>query len=84
MFYTYVLKSSKDMQFYVGFTKDLKLRFDQHQKGLVESTRGRRPIDSIYYEAYLDKEDALGREKYLKSSLEKMFIKNRIKSYLTG
>ncbi|RZB33369.1 MAG: hypothetical protein SRB2_04055 [Desulfobacteraceae bacterium Eth-SRB2] len=26
MFYTYVLQSEKDDKFYVGFTKDLKLR----------------------------------------------------------
>jgi putative endonuclease len=36
MYYTYVLQSSKDSQFYTGFTKDLKLRFEQHNKGLVE------------------------------------------------
>ena len=84
MFYTYALKGNKDLHFYVGFSKDVKLRFDQHQKGLVESTRGRRPLDLIFYEACLDKEDALRREKYLKSYLGKMFIKNRIKSYLTG
>lgn len=26
MYYTYVLQSAKDLNFYVGFTKDLKLR----------------------------------------------------------
>jgi len=44
MYYTYVLKSTKDENFYVGFTKDLKLRFEQHEKGLVEATKTRRPI----------------------------------------
>jgi len=39
MYYVYVLQSLKDMKFYVGFTKDLKLRFDQHEKGFVESTK---------------------------------------------
>ena len=66
MFYTYVLQSMKDMVFYVGFTKNLKLRFAQHNKGLVESTKHRRPFNLIYYEACLDESDATRREIYLK------------------
>ncbi len=38
MYYTYVLQSEKDYKFYVGFTKDLKQRFEQHQKGQVDAT----------------------------------------------
>jgi len=29
----------KDMDFYTGFTKNLKLRFEQHNNGFIESTR---------------------------------------------
>ena len=84
MYYTYVLQSKKDDKFYVGFTKDLKLRFEQHSKGRVESTRDRRPLTLIYYEGCLNQEDATKREKYLKSYHGRMFLKNRLKSYLTG
>jgi putative endonuclease len=84
MFYTYVLQSEKDDQFYVGFTKDLKLRFEKHYKGKVESTRDRRPLKLIYYEACLSQADATKREKYLKTYHGRMFLKNRLKSYLTG
>jgi len=84
MYYTYVLQSKKDDKFYVGFTKDLKLRFEQHSKGRIESTRDRRPWTLIYYEGCLNQEDATKREKYLKSYHERMFLKNRLKSYLTG
>jgi putative endonuclease len=84
MFYTYVLQSEQDGKFYAGFTQDLKLRFEQHNKGLVESTKDRIPFKLIYYEACLDQNDATRREKYLKSYHGKMFIKKRIKSYLTG
>jgi putative endonuclease len=79
-----VLKSDKDDKLYVGFTKDLKLRFEQHNKGLVESTKDRRPLRLIYYEGCLDRNDATKREKYLKSYHGRMFLKNRLKSYLTG
>ena len=84
MFFTYVLQSEKDHQFYTGYTHDLKLRFEQHQQGLVDSTKHRRPLKLIYYEACLDQKDALTREKYLKTHYGKMFIKKRLKSYFTG
>jgi len=54
MYYTYVLQSEEDNYFYTGYTKNLKLRFEQHNKGLVESTKNRRPFNLIYYEACLD------------------------------
>ena len=84
MYYTYVLQSETDGHFYTGFTKDLKLRFEQHCKGNVESTRGRRPLKLIYYEACLIQEDALRRERYFKTYNGKKFLHNRLKSYLTG
>ena len=84
MYYTYVLHSEKDGDSYTGLTKNLKLRFEQHNKGLVESTKDRRPFNLIYYEACLDNNDAARREKYLKSYHGKMFITRRLTSYLTG
>jgi len=84
MFYTYILQSQKDGKNYIGFTKNLKLRFEQHQKGLVESTKNRRPLKLIYYEACLIQGDATKREKYFKTHYGKMFLKKRLKSYFTG
>ena len=84
MYYTYVLQSLKDKRFYTGFTKDLKQRFEQHQKGRVDSTKDRKPLELIYYEACLDQKDATKREKYLKTYNGKMFLRKRLKSYLTG
>ncbi len=84
MYYTYVVQSKKDGKFYTGFTKDLKLRFEQHDKGQVDSTKDRRPLELIYYEAYIERDDATHREKYLKTYHGRMFIKRRLKSYLTG
>ena len=51
MYYSYVLRSEKDGKNYTGYTKDLKLRFEQHKKGQVESTKNRRPLELKYYEA---------------------------------
>jgi len=72
------------MDFYVGLTKDLKLRFENHRKGLVESTKNRRPLRLIYYEACVSRDDARQREKYLKTYHGRMFLGRRLKSYLTG
>ena len=84
MYYTYILQSKIDGQFYAGYTKNLKLRFDQHSKGQVESTKARLPLKLIYYEASLNKHDAIKREKYFKTYNGKRFLHKRLKSYLTG
>ncbi len=52
--YVYVLQSKKDNKNYAGYTKNLKLRFEQLCKGLIKSTKDRRPLELIYYEACLN------------------------------
>lgn len=83
-YYVYILQSKKDNKLYTGFTKNLKLRFELHQKGRVDSTKNRRPLKLIYYEACRNQNDATHREKYLKTYYGKMFLKQRLKSYFTG
>lgn len=81
-YYVYVLQSEKDHCLYTGFTNDLKRRIELHQKGLVPSTKSRLPLVLIYSEAGLNKEDAIAREKYLKSGMGKRYLKNRLKHFL--
>ena len=82
MFYTYILLSEKDQEFYVGFTEDLRARVENHRTGKVKSTTSRRPLKLIYYEACLDKRDATKREKYFKTGFGRRFLKNRLESFL--
>lgn len=84
MYYTYVLRSAKDGKLYVGFTKNLKQRFELHNSGSVESTKDRRPLELKYYEACTDREDATKLEKHLKTHYGRMYLKKRLKSYFTG
>jgi len=84
MYYTYVLLSEADGQFYSGYAQDLKLRFDQHNKGRVESTKRRLPLKLIYYEACLKRKDAIKRERYFKTYNGKKFLHKRLQSYLAG
>jgi len=78
MYYTYVLKSYRDLKLYIGWTDDLRGRFIKHQKGLVISTKNRRPFKLVYYEACLSKEGAIKREKQLKTGFGRKYLKNRI------
>ena len=82
MYYVYILQSLKDGKWYIGFTQDLKKRVKLHQQGKVFATKGRLPVKLIFYEAFLEKEDAFRREKYLKTAWGKRYIKNRLKNYL--
>ena len=83
MFYIYVLQSKKDDRFYTGFTSDLRKRFNEHNQNLSTYTKGRGPFELIYYEACVNKLDAMAREKYLKSGMGKRYIKNRLKRFLS-
>jgi putative endonuclease len=83
MYYVYILKSLKDGNIYTGYSNNLKRRIEQHQLGLVKSTKNRLPIKLIYYEAFLDKKDAQERERYLKSGGKaKISLKLQIKNSL--
>ncbi len=83
-YYVYVLQSKKDSNFYVGYTSNIKRRLQDHESGRVHSTKARRPLKLVYWEGCLNRSDATKREKYLKSSWGKRYIKNRLENYLTG
>ena len=78
MYFVYVLKSLKDSKFYTGFTRDLNKRLLEHNEGTTRSTKFRRPLELIYYEACRNRRDALHREKYLKTTYGKRYLKNRL------
>ena len=79
-----MLKSLKDNKFYVGYTKEIENRLNEHNNGKVFSTKNRRPFQLIYYEACVNQQDATHREKYLKTSWGKRYLKSRMQNYLTG
>ena len=83
MYYVYVMRSKRDKKFYTGFTGDLQNRLREHNTGRVPSTKERGPFELIYYEACLNEQDALAREKYLKSGMGKRYLKNRLRRFLS-
>ena len=82
MCYVYVLQSESDEGFYIGFSTDLRRRLKEHQAGKSFATSYRGRWRLIYYEAYLEEADALGREKYLKSGGGRRFLKAQLKHQL--
>ena len=82
MCYVYVLKSESDDGLYIGFTTDLRRRLKEHHAGKSFATSYRRPWRLIYYEAYLEEADALGRERYLKSGGGRRFLKAQLRHHL--
>ena len=84
MHYVYVLRSLRDDGLYVGYSANLRRRLVQHNEGAAVATSHRGPWKLIYYEAYLEQVDALGRERYLKSGAGRRFLKTQLRHYLKG
>jgi len=82
MHFLYILHSLKDSNFYTGITSDLERRIKEHEAGKNFSTAPRRPLMLIYYEAYLLKEDAEARERYLKTSMGRRVIRKQLANYI--
>ena len=82
MFYVYVLLSLKDEKFYIGFTGDLRRRLKEHNAGKNISTKSRRPLKLVYYEAHLSKADAERRERYFKTTKGKATLKQMLRCSL--
>jgi putative endonuclease len=78
MHYVYVLSSRIAKRIYVGFTSDLKTRFETHNSGKVKSTQAYRPWVLVYYEAYRDVHDAAKRERRLKMHAAKNELISRL------
>ena len=79
--YVYILQA-KDDSLYIGYTLDLRKRLLEHNRKLNFSTKFKSPWQLIHYEAYLNKQDARRREKYLKTSQGARLLKRTLKEYL--
>jgi putative endonuclease len=84
MFYVYLLEHTKDKSWYIGYSENLKRRLTEHQSASGSRTTSLKngKYKLIYYESYLNKLDAIGREKYLKSGSGRKHLKKQLKNYL--
>ncbi len=85
MYYVYILKSLKYDKIYIGRTKNLKRRIQEHKSGKVWTTKRMSDVKLVFYEAFLSKQDSIRRERYLKTSKGrsalKMMIRESLKQY---
>ncbi len=62
MNFTYLLRCA-DGSLYCGWTNHLEERVQAHNEGRgAKYTRGRRPVELVYYEAFATKQEAMRRE----------------------
>lgn len=78
MYYVYILKSKKDGSYYKGVTGDLKKRIHDHNHGSNKYSSTKIPLELVWYCAFIEKQNALNFEKYIKQGSGFAFIKKHI------
>ena len=78
MYYVYILYSKEYNRTYVGQTRAIERRILEHNTGKNKSTRPYLPWQIIHQEIFKTQEEAIDREKYLKTSAGRRFIKNKL------
>ncbi|MBI3307106.1 MAG: GIY-YIG nuclease family protein [Candidatus Omnitrophica bacterium] len=68
MFCTYVLRSKKDNKLYIGHTQDLEKRLEEHNAGLVQSTKSRIPFVLVHFEKFATRSEARWQERKWKTA----------------
>ena len=66
MYTVYIIKSETGGKFYIGYTKNIIKRLQEHNLGKTKSTKRRGPYKVIYTEVYQDKQSAYKREREIK------------------
>lgn len=76
-YYTYILRSSKNSDLYVGSTENVEQRLKRHNEGKVKSTRGYRPWILLESQVFDTRSEAFQREKFLKTGQQKELLKRK-------
>lgn len=82
-YYVYVLQNPQG-RLYIGFTTDLEKRVRQHQDGEAGWTRNRGPWELVQYETFIERGDAVRRERNLKRGRTNKELRKLISSGRAG
>ena len=83
MYYVHLLQCANDKSWYIGYTSDLRKRITEHHGGYgCRTTSIKKDWKLIYYEAYLNKMDAVGRERFLKGGSGRVYLKKQLRNFL--
>jgi len=78
-FYVYILESlAAPRHYYTGFTENLHGRLDHHNSGSVPHTAKYRPWQIKTALAFIDRDQALNFERYLKTGSGRAFAMKRL------
>ncbi|MFH0820095.1 MAG: GIY-YIG nuclease family protein [bacterium] len=81
MYYFYVLQFKNNKKLYKGITNNLRKRITDHRSGQSKFTSRNGDFNLIFYEAYLDKRDAIEAERYFKSGHGREVLRQKLKYY---
>ena len=76
-YYTYVLKSFKNQDIYIGSTDNITKRVKLHNQGKVKSTKAYRPWILLEYREFNSRSEAVNCERFLKTGQQKEILKKR-------
>ena len=81
MYYVYILFNKVTGRYYIGYTPDLRNRIQKHYSGKVQPTKSNLNYKLVHYSSFVERNDALIFEKYLKSGsgvafMNKHFLKS--------
>jgi len=79
-YYVYILLSHHNGKYYIGSTRNLEDRIKRHNEGRSKYTKYGIPWELLYSEKYLDRSDAIKREKQIKRQKSKKFIEALVKT----
>jgi putative endonuclease len=84
MYYVYLIRSRTTGKTYIGQTSDMEKRLAYHNDPANRLTlytkRNQGPWLLVYSEQYASRQEAVKRERFLKSGKGRAFIKNKIES----
>ncbi|MFH1235469.1 MAG: GIY-YIG nuclease family protein [Parcubacteria group bacterium] len=75
MYDVYVLESEKNGRYYIGVSRNVRKRLNEHNGGFSKSTAPWRPWKLVRVETYRTIREAYQRERFLKSKKSKMIIR---------
>ena len=82
MYWIYILKSSKDNNYYVCQTNNIRLRLDRHNSGQVKSTKRRLQFELIFKKEFNTRSEVIKIEKRLKRYKNQAYLEYLINNGL--
>jgi putative endonuclease len=77
MYIVYILQDDQG-KLYKGMTNNLERRLAEHRRGKTKTTKKMTNIQVVYTEEYSSRVEARLREKYLKTSAGRKFLKKQL------